>query len=514
VRARPVAGVVAGAVALRLWLLSTSAARLQADEAVTGIAARAILDGDHRAFYPGQAYMGSAEQYLQAGVLAVLPDTALTLRLPQVALAGLACVLVHRLAVRCGLSPRRALVAAAIFAAGPYFAVLWSAQANGAYDAGLLAGLAGILVAVGTEPDDPHLTRRLVLFGVCCGLGAWSNVQSAYLLLPAGWWVLATVRGRTLRGVATITAGFAIGAVPALGHVVLTGPLEFDRVYEASSFAQRAEHLLADSIPQFLGAQLGREPFAAWLPPALVTMVALAALGAAVVARAGGIGRIVRLRRDERAPLDLLLLAVVAAPVLFVQTNAAMDDARYLFMLYGIVPILLAAAPGPRGWLQRRDDRLIAGVLVVLAVAANTALSAQRAIDDDSGGGVVRSGQQVRIEDLDEVVDALVAAGARTAYADYWLAQVLRWEADDEVIVEALYTKRFPDATEAVEADPSPALVVAGSEAAAVRDGLAALGASFDEQVVAGWAVFTSIDPGVHPEFTLHLADELRRLAG
>jgi len=88
---------LAGAV--RLWLLTRPALELDADEAVTGIMARRILDGHHTAYFAGQNYMGTVEQYLQAAVLALLPDSDLALRLPQVALAAVSCLLVHRIAL-------------------------------------------------------------------------------------------------------------------------------------------------------------------------------------------------------------------------------------------------------------------------------------------------------------------------------------------------------------------------------------------------------------------------------
>src|SRR5690606_40587795 len=67
-----------------LVILLSPIARLDADEAVTGIMAQRILDGDLPVFYAGQNYLGTIEQYLQAVVLAVAPDTAASLRAVQV----------------------------------------------------------------------------------------------------------------------------------------------------------------------------------------------------------------------------------------------------------------------------------------------------------------------------------------------------------------------------------------------------------------------------------------------
>ena len=65
---------------------------LDSDEAVTGLMAQHILSGsDFPVFFAGQNYMGSLEQYIQAGVLAVTPDNAFTLRIPEAVIAAATC---------------------------------------------------------------------------------------------------------------------------------------------------------------------------------------------------------------------------------------------------------------------------------------------------------------------------------------------------------------------------------------------------------------------------------------
>jgi hypothetical protein len=103
------AAVLAAGLALRVAFLSSTLLRLEGDEAVTGIMAQRILDGHHLAFFAGQGYMGSGEQYLQALVLWVLPDTPFTLRLVQLALGVVAGAGVYLLARQCLRSHLRAL---------------------------------------------------------------------------------------------------------------------------------------------------------------------------------------------------------------------------------------------------------------------------------------------------------------------------------------------------------------------------------------------------------------------
>jgi hypothetical protein len=72
--------IVAG-VALRAWLLSNSLGTLDADEAVWGLMARHVLDGELTTFYWGQPYGGTLEVFLTAPVFAVLGSSTLALKL-------------------------------------------------------------------------------------------------------------------------------------------------------------------------------------------------------------------------------------------------------------------------------------------------------------------------------------------------------------------------------------------------------------------------------------------------
>jgi hypothetical protein len=507
----PLVAVLVAAAAFRLWLLTTPALRLDGDEAVTGLLARRILEGHHRAYFPGQDYMGTGEQYLQAAVLWALPDTDLVLRLPQVGLAVLACFLVHRLALRCGLSARRALLAATLFAAGPYFAVAWGVKSRGAYSTALLLGLGALLVALWVTPDDPRRLPKVALFGCIAGAALWSNQQAAYLIVPAAWWLLATLKGRWPSSALAGAAGFVVGALPALWHTLAGGPGPFVKRAGATSVAERAQFFVTETLPDLLGLRDDGKPLVAWLPPAFVVLVVVAVVGVAVSRHRDALLAIVRLRIDGRHGVALLLLALVVLPLLYVQSGVATEaTAQYAFVLYAVLPVLVAALPTPTTWIREPADATVAGVLLVVAFALHTVVGAAWTIGRDDGGREAAAGQVVVPEDLGAVVDALVAAGAHTAYADYWLANPLTWEADGRVVVDALFTRRFPDISAAVEADPSPALVVAHEEVGDLRDALAERGATYDVQLVRDWGVFTGIEPGVHLPWTNSVVEAVR----
>ena len=128
-----VAAAVLVTAAARVAYLASPVMQFNADEATTGIMVRRILAGHGYVYYAGQEYGGALEQYLEAAVYAVtrLPQNPLTLRLPLVALCCLTCVLVYRVGRDVLGDPARALVAAALYAVGPWFNVIGTVNSLG-----------------------------------------------------------------------------------------------------------------------------------------------------------------------------------------------------------------------------------------------------------------------------------------------------------------------------------------------------------------------------------------------
>ena len=495
------AGVLGAALVIRVAMLASTLSRLDGDEAVTGIMAQRINEGHHLAFFAGQAYQGSGEQYLQALVLRFLPDTPFTLRLPQVALGVLACAGVYLLARRCLRSEGRALVAAALFAVGPFFSVWWSVKSRGAYDSALVLGLGGLLVALWVQPDDRRAVAKLGLFGLVCGLGFWANWQAAYLLLPAALWLVGTLGWRILRAVPAAVLGFVVGAAPSLGHLILTGPLEAAGQHAPSTLQFRAKQVVTSVIPQFVGVQIGQERVLSWFRPALATAVIGVALAVALWFRRRGLLDVVTLRRQRREPVDLLILCVIITPLLYAQSAAARNTfPGYMYPLYAVVPVLVAAVPLGASLSRRRWLPATMAAGLVLGLAGLCWLTAQQFWDRGEYVVPLGTGERIPTDQLPAVVDALVAEGARSAFADYWIANPMQFLAGDRLVVSSTYVYRFPTLTAAAKADPSPALVVpAGPRADALRNAIIAAGSIARERRIEDLVLFTGISPGLAP---------------
>ena len=170
-------------VAVRLWYLTTPQAAIDGDEAMTGLMVRRILDGQWYAFLAGQRYNGALEQYPQALVWAVLPQNPFTLRLTQVALAGLVIALIYLVGARMLATRWHAALAALLFATGPFFNIWKGVRSHGAYPTAQLIGLAGIYCAIRLR--EQYQRRWLVGLAAACGLGPGAWGWAAYLLIQA-----------------------------------------------------------------------------------------------------------------------------------------------------------------------------------------------------------------------------------------------------------------------------------------------------------------------------------------
>jgi hypothetical protein len=294
--------LVAG-VALRVWILSGPLATLESDEAISGLIALHMLDGEFAAMYWLSPYGGTIESAFAALPLAVFGESVLTLKLATLAVFVGAGVLTWFVGVRT-VGREAALVGTALFWVWPAFLVWWTTKARAYYGAGLFLGLAAFLLVLRLRERDSRLDAALL--GLVLGLGWWTTPGIVVLGLPALAW-LAWRRPRAYRLVPYAVPGVLVGVAPWVAFNVRNRWLSLDLSPVAASDStalERLEGLFRHVLPQWLGV---RVPFSTdWLlGPAVGWVVVAAALGALVLA-------IVR-----RPPgLEPLLVAAGAFPVI------------------------------------------------------------------------------------------------------------------------------------------------------------------------------------------------------
>jgi len=271
----------------------------------------------------------------------------------------------------------------------------------------------------------------------------------------------------------------------------------------ATSIVQRARNLFEPVLPDFFGINGTVASTYSPLSRAL-TLLAIIALLGAVWHRRKGLWDLLRLRRDRRRPIDLILLGLIITPILYSLSPFTwfIAEPRYLFTAYPFVAIAVAAGLAS---IRVREFRVAAvttvliGSTFLLSVALADALKGQGTIIATRSGAFYT-------EDLPQVDDVLRREGVRTAYANVWLAGPLQFSTGGDVRVGSGWWTQFPDTERRVRGSRSPAVVVPTEPAAAeVRRLLTASGRQFRETAAGRFTVFTRITPGWHPAPTSYV---------
>ena len=404
------AGIAAG-LALRAWVLATPLGTLDADEAVWGLMARHVLDGELSTFYWGQPYGGTQEVFLTAGVFAVAGSSTLALKLVPAALVAVAALLVWRVGRRT-VGEQAARVAAALFWIWPSYAVWKSVRAHGFYGSALVLSLLVVLLVLRLR-DEPA-KRDAALLGLVLGLGWWATPQFALVAVPAVVWLVADVRHDWY---------------------------SFEYAPGGGTYLSRFRGFFTATLPMALDL---RVPFA------LDWALGAVASGVLLLAALGWVAFLLLRRRRRLGPL---LAVALAFPFLYAASSFTwlVEEPRYLVLLTPVLALLFAE--------RLRHPRVAA---IALAAALTLSVSGLERMEG-SFRYETRTGHVDVPDDLGPLLDALDARGVRTVRADYWVAERITFETRERIVANS---HRYPPFTERVAASADPARVfVAGTPA-------------------------------------------------
>ena len=425
-------GAAAG-VALRAWVLASPIGGLDADEAVWGLMARHLGDGELPTFFWGQAYGGTHETFLTAAVFALAGSGTIAVRAVPMVLSAAAALLVWRIGRRTVGEPAAA-VAAVLFWIWPSYLVWKSTRAHGFYGAALVLALAVVLLALRLR--DRRSVLDAAALGVAVGLGWWATPQTAFVTAPTLAWLLWR-RPAFARELPVVVATTAAGAAPWLVWSARNGWATLEAPFGGGGgYVEHLRTFFAATLPTLLGL---RAPFTLdWLPGELVgRMLELAAIVLLVLAARRG-------RREL-----LIVLAVVYPFVAALSPFASLnEEPRYLVLLAPIVALLLATLMARRWWIAATA----LGVALVSSVAGLASMASIEPPVPPVGGLRVPA-------DLGPVLRTLDDAGETRVRAHYAIAYRITFESEERIIAASTGQSRHAPYQRAVDADPSPALV-------------------------------------------------------
>jgi hypothetical protein len=460
--------VVAGIV-LRVWILAGPLGALESDEAVSGLIARHMLDGEVAALYWLTPYGGTLEPAVAAAVFAVFGSSVLALKLTTLGIFAAAAVLTWQVGLRT-VGPRAALVGTALFWVFPAYLVWWTTKARAYYGMGVLLGLVVLLLVLRLRERDSR--RDAAGLGLALGLGWWTTPAIVMIAVPALAWLL--VRRRSAFGLTSIAValpGLLVGIAPWVAWNARNGWLSLDFTpvaAEQSTLVERLGHLFEHVLPTWFGM---RVPFSLeWIAgPAIGWTILAVALGALVV----GLVR----RPPELEPL---LAVAVAFPLLHALSAYTyyFAEPRYVVYVGPVIALLLGRAlTAPPA----------AAVGIVCAVALST-IALVRMEDDRLFQPDAAEGRPAG--SLEPVIDLLEREGERYVLADYWIAYRLTFESAERVIATSTGFVRYQPHDRLVRASAEPARVFGAESRVEPRLRRRLLASGYRRHQAGDWIVY------------------------
>jgi len=214
-------------VGLKALLLAWDAFPFNADEAVVGLMARHILQGERPVFFYGQAYLGSLDAWLIAAGFTVAGAHVWVIRAVQVGLYLLTVGTSYLFALRATGSRLAAWAAAMLLAVPTVGVTLYTTVSLGGYGEALIIGNLILLTSLSLRAW-PQRKRLWFGWGFLGGLGVWVfgltlvySLASVPFVLPS----LLSRKGcrRRVGAVLAAALGGIVGAAPWLGWAVEHG---------------------------------------------------------------------------------------------------------------------------------------------------------------------------------------------------------------------------------------------------------------------------------------------------
>jgi 4-amino-4-deoxy-L-arabinose transferase-like glycosyltransferase len=482
------AAILAGLIPRLILILQ---GKINSDEAIVGLMGMEILKGHHTAFYWGQGYMGSLEAYLAALLFALFGPSPETLKLAPF-LFFLAAVWLHaRVAARL-FDPLTARLTLIFLFCSSWVFTVWSFAPRGGYMTALALGGGALLLGLRLEERGGGDAGDNLLMGVLWGLGLWTHFFFAYYIIPLALLVVVPALGRPgrFRRLASLTAGFVLGALPLLVWNLRhdLGSFRLKKIAARLDLWGNLHNLAERQLPYLLGGNPLTGRTTLWPPLLWLLLAVWAAAGGWYLYRAGrGFAR----REPLRRPALLVPGVALTALAFFLGTGfGGLDTQRYLLPVYPVAAIALGAFAAHL-WRRRA---LLAGGLVLFVIGVNLWGILSFAVTK----GVPEGRAQKR--DAGALLDFCRKEGVTTAWGGHWTCYLLTFLSRGELTVADVERDRHPPLQRLVEESSDASLIVEG-DTADFGAALASSGLRWVEERSGPWTVFAHPrpDPALGP---------------
>ena len=516
------------AAGLKIALVLTSRIPFNSDQAIVGLMARHILNGERPIFFYGQAYMGSLDAWLVAAGFRLFGEVAWVINLIQGLLYAGTIFTTALIGWRIFKDARVGLVAVFLLAIPTVNVTLYTTISLGGYGEALLLG--NLIVLAGLKiGEELRLVRfspwhHWLVLGILCGLGFWVLGLTLVYTVPVVIYLLFALykyqprvskdklRLRVyLTTLVAIFGGATLGALPWWLYAFQQG---LGQLISELSRGSNAGSLLG-SIGQHLTnlVVLGSTVVFGFRPPWTLTWLGLplvpfaAAFWVAVL-----VWTVKAFRSNDRTPEKVLLLGIMLALAFaFVISPFGGDPSGRYFLPFAI-PLALFASDLIIG-LKIRYGNIALGLAALIMIynlwgTLDGILSFQPGIT--TRFDVVTQANQKTINDLISFLDE---QGETRGYTNYWVAYPLAFFSKEELIFiprlpyhsDFSYTPRddrYPAYDLMVTTSPRVAYITTNfpNLDQSLREKFSGLGVAWKEMQLGDFRVFYALSDPVAPK--------------
>jgi hypothetical protein len=446
-------GLVALGIAFRVWLLQLPSYRyVFYDEAIPGLMAMDILDGNWPLVYWAHPYLGSLDAIAAAGFFAVLGPSTLALRLSVLLFFALFAVCQFKLAQEA--TGRRFPWYLALYLCIPPLGLNeFSLSTIGGYIHTVAIGSLMLLLTARLlrSTSNPEARWLFIGLGFFSGLGFWTFLMIAPFVAACYGTLFLKFRLKLFR-IPLLLSGtaFFIGSLPLWAWNLTHDFLGFKTRTAAATPGQLADHGL--NFFALLYSILGRtEEYATSMMYAPVTWAVSAALIILLLFwlrfHARGFFAAVFRRSSDPGIVDLCVICFVICALAYILSNKGqLVLVRYGMPLYATLPVLLTVcfhriAHGRR-WLHL----LLVPLLLLMNAPYNIAYSRQNIL---SPAG----------DDIIDLIDFCRRENIRYAYGHYTVAHPVTFESRRQVLASDFGGFRNSDFLKAVDRSDRAAII-------------------------------------------------------
>jgi 4-amino-4-deoxy-L-arabinose transferase-like glycosyltransferase len=173
----------------RIILLSIDAFPFNSDEAIVGLMAKHIIDGESFLYFYGQSYMGSLDAYLVALGFLIFGEEIWVIRFVQIFIYGLTIIFIY-LYVDLAFRNKKIAFISSVFLIFPTInVVLYTTVSLGGYGEAILLGVLSFylveLFLKDAKKERKINNKILGLLGLISGFGLYINPISLTMIIPA-----------------------------------------------------------------------------------------------------------------------------------------------------------------------------------------------------------------------------------------------------------------------------------------------------------------------------------------